>query len=229
MTKKRKKIIETACRIEPPSHKIERILNEGSDLQQSHDLLNIIFEAINSTVGGVVITDKPGFIVYVNPAFLRMFEIPDRIEILGKNAADFFLSQGIRRFSDVQIHIEKTEGETEEFRLVKNNGQIFDVEVSTSEVADCAGNVVGRMGSFIDISERKRLERERENLVLELQDALEKIKTLRGMIPICAACKSIRDDEGFWHRVEVYIQDHSEAQFTHGICPDCVKRLYGDL
>ncbi len=60
----------------------------------------------------------------------------------------------------------------------------------------------------------------------ELQLALEQIKTLRGIIPICASCKKIRDDQGYWNQVEVYVRDHTEAEFTHGICPECIKKLY---
>ncbi len=64
---------------------------------------------------------------------------------------------------------------------------------------------------------------------VRLRHAIEEIKTLRGMIPICAYCKKIRDDEGFWEQVEVYIQGHSEAVFSHGICPDCAKEVYAEL
>jgi AmiR/NasT family two-component response regulator len=60
----------------------------------------------------------------------------------------------------------------------------------------------------------------------ELQAALDQVKTLRGILPICASCKKIRDDQGYWTEVEIYIREHSEADFTHGICPDCAKRLY---
>jgi hypothetical protein len=63
----------------------------------------------------------------------------------------------------------------------------------------------------------------------ELEKALTEIKQLTGIIPICAACKKIRCDEGFWHQVEVYICNHTDAEFTHGICPDCIKKLYPDL
>jgi len=63
-------------------------------------------------------------------------------------------------------------------------------------------------------------------LVNELQDAMAKVKLLSGFLPICASCKNIRDDEGYWTQIESYIRDHSEAQFSHGICPDCVKKLY---
>jgi integral membrane sensor domain MASE1 len=76
------------------------------------------------------------------------------------------------------------------------------------------------------ISQRKRAEEDRGRLILELQDALEDVKILRGLLPICASCKKIRDDEGGWNHIENYIQKHSEAQFTHGICPECLERLY---
>jgi hypothetical protein len=63
----------------------------------------------------------------------------------------------------------------------------------------------------------------------DLQKALSEIKQLRGIIPICAACKKIRDDEGFWHQVESYVRDHTEAEFSHSICPECMKKLYPEF
>jgi len=79
------------------------------------------------------------------------------------------------------------------------------------------------LASFIDITKRKMLE---TDLQKKLQDALEQIKILRGVLPICASCKKIRDDKGCWNQLEVYIKEHSEAVFSHGICPDCAKKLY---
>jgi PAS domain S-box-containing protein len=77
-----------------------------------------------------------------------------------------------------------------------------------------------------DITERKRIEEEREQLIKKLQAALSDVKTLSGLVPICANCKQIRDDKGFWTQVESYIQEHSQARFSHGICPDCMRKLY---
>lgn len=74
--------------------------------------------------------------------------------------------------------------------------------------------------------ERLRIVREKEKLIAELQEAMAQIKTLSGMLPICASCKKIRNDKGYWERIESYIVKHSEAEFTHGICPDCMKKLY---
>ena len=65
--------------------------------------------------------------------------------------------------------------------------------------------------------------------VQELRQALEQIKTLRGIVPICANCKKIRNDEGYWQQVEVYVRNHTEAEFTHGICPECIKKLYPEI
>jgi energy-coupling factor transporter transmembrane protein EcfT len=71
--------------------------------------------------------------------------------------------------------------------------------------------------------------KERENIILELQDALAEVITLRGIIPICSSCKKVRDDKGYWNQIESYIRDHSEADFSHSICPECAKELYPDL
>ena len=68
--------------------------------------------------------------------------------------------------------------------------------------------------------------KEKESLLADLQVALDKVKTLKGLLPICARCKKIRDDDGYWHQVEIYVERHSEAQFSHGICPDCHHELY---
>ncbi|MGD0283585.1 MAG: GAF domain-containing protein [Dissulfurispiraceae bacterium] len=79
------------------------------------------------------------------------------------------------------------------------------------------------------ILKQRLSEAERMRLILELQEALDKVKTLSGMLPICASCKKIRDDQGYWNQIESYISEHSGAQFTHAICPDCVKKLYPDI
>ena len=76
------------------------------------------------------------------------------------------------------------------------------------------------------------LKKHRDALALrntELQAALAKIKTLSGFLPICASCKKIRDDKGYWNQIEAYISDHSEAEFSHSVCPECAKKLYPDF
>jgi PleD family two-component response regulator len=77
-----------------------------------------------------------------------------------------------------------------------------------------------------EIDERKQIEIEKEKLINELKDALLEVKTLRSFIPICANCKSIRNDEGYWEQVEVYMKDRINANFSHSLCPTCVAKLY---
>lgn len=71
--------------------------------------------------------------------------------------------------------------------------------------------------------------KEKSKLIIELQDALAEVKTLSGLIPICSWCKKIRDDKGYWNQIESYIKEHSVAEFTHGICPECAEKQYSEL
>jgi PAS domain S-box-containing protein len=109
------------------------------------------------------------------------------------------------------------------------NGEKMHVEVFTSPIINGKGEIVQAVHVARDITDRKRAEEEREKLILQLQEALTKVKTLRGLLPICASCKKIRDDKGYWTQIEAYIRDRSEAEFSHGICPECVRKLYPDL
>lgn len=81
----------------------------------------------------------------------------------------------------------------------------------------------------LEIQRREAAEKEIDKVIRELQKALSEVKTLRGLIPICANCKSIRDDNGYWNKIEAYLQQHSDAEFSHGICPDCIQRLYPNM
>jgi PAS domain S-box-containing protein len=97
-------------------------------------------------------------------------------------------------------------------------------------LAERVGNqIAGAIANAQLFIERKRVGEERERLILQLQDALAEVKQLSGLLPICASCKKIRDDKGYWNQIEEYITVHSEAEFSHSICPDCMKKLYPDL
>ena len=85
------------------------------------------------------------------------------------------------------------------------------------------------VGTHTDITQRKEIEIENQKLLRELKDALNEVKTLSRLLPICAKCKRIRDDKGYWNQIESYIRDHSDVQFTHGICPECSRELYPEL
>jgi len=97
-------------------------------------------------------------------------------------------------------------------------------------LAERIGNqIAGAIANAQLFTERKQAEMEREKVILQLQDALAKVKTLSGLLPICACCKKVRDDKGYWTQIEAYIRDRSEAEFSHGICPECFRKLYPDF
>jgi len=109
---------------------------------------------------------------------------------------------------------------------IRKDGIAIDVSLTLSPIRDGESGVIGVSAIERDITERKREEAERLKLIEELTEALAGIKTLRGLLPICASCKRIRDDRGYWEKVESYIERNSEAEFTHGICPECLHNLY---
>jgi PAS domain S-box-containing protein len=115
---------------------------------------------------------------------------------------------------------------TLEHRHCDADGVCRDVEVHGFPIFDDKGKLVQVIEYCIDISDRKQAARERETLIADLQQALHEVKTLSGLLPICASCKKIRDDKGYWNNLEMYISEHSGAEFSHGICPDCAQKLY---
>ncbi|MDY6990395.1 MAG: PAS domain-containing protein [Thermodesulfobacteriota bacterium] len=111
--------------------------------------------------------------------------------------------------------------------LVRANGETVPILKTVTSV-----NMDGReylIESFLDIGDRKRAEEEQEKLVKQLRKALADVKTLSGLLPICASCKKIRDDKGYWNQLEVYIRDHSGVEFSHGLCPECAKKFMQGL
>ncbi len=80
-----------------------------------------------------------------------------------------------------------------------------------------------------NIAQRRQAEAEKDALIADLHTALREVKTLRGIVPICASCKKIRNDQGFWQQVEVYVSAHTDALFSHGLCPECAGKLYPSL
>lgn len=111
------------------------------------------------------------------------------------------------------------------FLRERHNGEITPIEINATLVATKGGAQILTLAR--DITERTRAEAERERLIAQLQNALAEVKKLSGLLPICASCKKIRNDKGYWEQIEVYIHERSEADFTHGICPECAQKLYG--
>jgi len=93
-------------------------------------------------------------------------------------------------------------------------------------VRNPAGKIIGISKILRDITALKQQQLEREQLITELQKALAEIRTLSGLLPICASCKQVRDDQGYWNQIETYISKHTKAKFSHGSCPSCTVKYY---
>jgi PAS domain-containing protein len=121
------------------------------------------------------------------------------------------------------------DGRTSPPLLVSQEDQVRVFGAQLSVLRAHRGEPLGHLLVFRDITGRRRLATERERLITELQTALADVRTLSGLLPICAACKRIRDDQGYWHGVEAFVRAHSYVEFTHGLCPQCARELDGPL
>ncbi|NTV14571.1 MAG: DUF3365 domain-containing protein [Desulfobulbaceae bacterium] len=174
---------------------------------------------------------------WVNPNGEMRYVSPSVKEITGYGPdrflanPDFF--KGIIAEEDrdiVQQHVAPAQQEGRDcaldFRIRTASGEIRWLHHICRPIHGRDGTFMGRRASNYDITEEKTAKLRNEELISKLREALEKVKILSGFLPICASCKKIRDDQGYWNQIEAYISHHSEATFSHGICPDCAHRLY---
>jgi hypothetical protein len=123
----------------------------------------------------------------------------------------------------------KIEEKTAELRQAKKEIEQHSRTLEQKVAERTADLVTANRHLENEIEIRKEAEAKKEMLISDLQKALKEVKALRGLLPICSSCKKIRDDKGYWNQIEAYIGKHSEAQFSHGLCPDCAKKLYANL
>jgi PAS domain S-box-containing protein len=194
------------------SKRAEETLKESERLQR--------FLLANIPAGVIIINPLTRTIENVNNAAAGMFGSQEE-HIIGRRCHSFLCpaSEAACPVLDLGKEIDDTERE-----MICADGSRRPVLKSVKRV-----QVKGEeklLECFIDITERKQAEEERERLVLELKEALSHIKTLQGILSICSYCHKIRNDEGKWEQMEVYIRDRSEADFSHGMCPECLAEHY---
>ena len=191
-------------------------------LRESEERFRRIFE---DGPLAIIISDPNYRILKANKTFCEMLGYSEE-ELAGHSIEEFTYPED--REKSVSLLKQALKGEIPLFdlekRYVKKNRESLWVNLTATVIYDREGKVLYAIGMIADITERKAAEQEREQLISQLREALDSIKTLKGFIPICAWCKKIRDDRGYWKRVETYIQEHSEASFTAGICPTCLKK-----
>lgn len=172
---------------------------------------------------GLAIIDPDGGIIYSNDKYCELLGY-SRDEVIGRYVSEFLDEKNKRILRDELAKRRGGLSSRYEITLINKSGLKVIVIVSATPLFDKDGKYNGSFAVVTDITERKRAEDEKENLIAELVKALSEIKLLRGLIPICARCSKIRDVAGNWNNLEEYIEKHSHATFTHAICPDCVKK-----
>jgi len=193
---------------------------------QANARLAAIFECSQDAIIGM---DLDGAIVSWNPGAERIFgyKLEDvagqSISVIGRGDAP----------DEMPLILEwlKRGDPVKDFETVRygKDGRMIHVALSVSAVRNGNGKMFGASIIARDIGERVRAEKERETLFRQLQASLAEVEMLSGLLPICASCKKVRDDQGYWTQVEVYVRDRTNAEFTHGICPECVKRYRDDI
>ncbi len=198
----------------------------GKKLQESEEY----FRAITENSSDIIfILDRNGSITYASPSVERFLGYRPE-ELLGKSSLYLILpDEHPRAISDFAEAVKIKEVLIPNaFRVRHKDGSERILEGVGKNLLDNTA-VAGFVMNVRDVSQRKKAENEREELIRELKKALSEIKTLSGLLPICSSCKKIRDDDGYWKQIESYISAHSEAEFSHSICPDCMTKLYPQL
>lgn len=187
------------------------------------------FRKIVTTVReGIVMLDQQRHIGFTNDHFAEMLGYRSD-EVLEKPFETFLFAEDRADFHRRQDEREANREERFERRFKTKTGESLWAIVAASPFIAKDGQSCGSFGVITDITERKLAEMALQEANDKLRRAMEQVKTLRGIVPICMHCKKIRDDKGYWNQVEVYVRDHTEAEFSHGLCPECVRKVYPDL
>jgi len=198
-------------------------------LRESEDRFRLLAENARDAIWTMDLNLQ---ITYVSPYVKRLLDYtPEEYMVMPLNEVLTRVSlERCMRLLAEQLEIEKKSDKdplrsnTIEVEHISKNGDIVPAEIKMTFIRNPAGQAIGILGYTNDITERKRAE---EALIEEhkrLQKALDEVRTLRGIVPICSYCKKIRDDEGYWNQVEKYVGDHTDAKFSHAICPACFER-----
>jgi len=132
----------------------------------------------------------------------------------------------IKDFDSMTLQLEQSRMESKKAKdaLEEVNEELEErFQERTSEITEVNRKLID------ENTERRKAEQEKEALIKELKETIAQVKTLKGLLSICSSCNNIRDDKRYWNQIKSYIKDHPEAEFSHGICPDCAKKLYPEL
>lgn len=220
LTKTKKQIEETRFRLLKKKQEVEKVRD---DLLLERNKLEKLTKNIGS---GLAEISSDYRVLWMNEVLVETFG-----DAVGKNCYDAFNKKesiceecGAKAVFDRGLKLAMHEQMGED----KNGKSVWSRIIATPHAIK-DNKVTSVLEVIIPITEKKMEEQEKTLLIDELRKALSNIKTLKGLLPICASCKRIRDDKGYWNQLEMYIRDHSSADFTHGICPECTEKLYPEI
>lgn len=196
-----------------------------NELQATKHYLSTIIETAPTCIK---LLAQDGSLLFMNRAGLDMIEADTMDQVQGQQIVPLISEQYRDAFSSLTKSCFDGRAGSLEFEMTGLKGRPLWLETRAVPLLDGKGGTEASLGITRNITEMKAQEKERAALIEELQTALKNVKTLSGMLPICAACKKIRDDSGYWNQIESYISEHSHVLFSHSICPDCSSRLYPD-
>ena len=181
-------------------------------------------QILETMQGAVLVTGMDGKLRIINNAALAMLGYP-RSELIGRD-----LMSVLPIPPDISATVQTRKSVVSREMALQGRNRTYEVNIAASLLDDTAiGEPVGIVYVASDITERKKAEEEREKLIIELKGALSKIRTLSEMLPICASCKKIKDDNGCWSQVETYISTHTDTVFSHGLCPECAEKAMKEI
>ena len=206
--------------LEMQNEELRRAHAEADDLRARYE------DLFDFAPLGYVTLDSQGLVVDANLAAAALFG-SDRSSLARRPLVDLVAPECRADMARFLSEVRQVPGKrSTELRIVPRGGGPIDVAIDAVMLWGHDASVDLLQVALVDVTERRRAEAEQRRLVSELEASLADVKRLSGLLPICASCKRIRDDGGYWQQVESYISGHSEAEFSHGLCPECANRLY---
>ncbi len=198
-----------------------------TELRESEQFLRTIIER---SPDGIIFTSLTGKILRVSLKAVAMSGYSTQEEAIGRSIFEFIVPEERKRAMFIAKEMLKGNySGASEYQLITRDGSLMFAEVNGEVIRDINGRPKGMMFVERDVTERKRIEEDRDALLKDLQMALSDVNTLEGVVPICSSCKKIRDEDGIWNILEAYLTKHTDAQFSHGICPDCTQKYQIEL
>jgi transcriptional regulator with PAS, ATPase and Fis domain len=203
--------------------------NQRRNLETA-EVLQTILDSIGDAV---IVVFKDGWVMKMNPSAAKIFG-----QKLREAPFAEWLSLGEFSLPDKLTPLPAEEGPLvralrgdsfDNLELFVRNSQVpagIFVSINGRAMLNSSNEVIGAVAVLRDITEKKKISETQETLIRQHAEALSQLRTLSGLLPICVKCKKIRDDRGYWNQIEQYIAQHSDAEFSHCICPACAVELY---